>query len=907
MPKMATGSDGRCCSCNNPRSTCQRCSCVKKQKPCLSCKPGSESRCRNPYNVVTIPLEEASSSSGPSNQTVPPRDSPSDSLPSSPDVTNSPHSSISLFSPNTTLLNAEGVEDDNGGHYLDNLEIESILSSAYGSSLHDHSDPPCHPEWHARWKTITQLSASHYFLPKGQCGRRYIGILCDEIDSLLRWSSTSERVLVFSSVILQRDKQVTKRRDVIRSLNRRMDMWRDDKFDLLVQESCRCDRSFTSHRRRKHDKDYIEKVFTRLMLQGKVRAAMRWLTDRSKGSILSPSDKVTMSVNGARCETTVIDALKSKHPSSHSPHSSTLLTASPLPLLEDIEITGSHVGLVARRIQGSAGPCGCDSAHWQDILCRFGASSRRLCDSIAGLSRSLSNSLVDWSRIQALLANRLIALDKQPGIRPIGIGETLRRIICKVVCMVTRDDATSVCGTEQLCAGLKCGIEGAIHTATELFDSHDDDFGVLIMDASNAFNSINRLAMLWNIRILWPRASRFIFNTYRGRSSLLLKGSVEVLYSCEGVVQGDPLSMFMYAVATLPLIRSLSDSSPCLQLWYADDSSALGAFDSIKSWLDSLSTTGPLFGYHPEPRKSYLIVKEATFDHATALFEDYGVNVVTSRRFLGGVIGSTTERDLFVSHKVEEWSHTVELLASIAIHQPQAAYVALTKSLQCEWTFLQRVIPPCSHLFQAIENSLSSSFIPNLLGHECSKLDRLVYSLPTKLGGLNIPLPTLSTTLAYESSLAATSILSDAIKGSITFSLSDHEGQVLQSRSDFSKLKLSAHDNTLSHIIDMADPIYKRAILRNCKSLPSWLNALPIQQEHFDLSANEFRDALCLRYLKPLLNTPTNCDGCNAPFTTSHALDCRRGGLVVQRHNEIRDFIFDISSMVWSQTIKEPM
>uniref|UniRef100_A0A1X7SEZ1 Uncharacterized protein n=1 Tax=Amphimedon queenslandica TaxID=400682 RepID=A0A1X7SEZ1_AMPQE len=142
-----------------------------------------------------------------------------------------------------------------------------------------------------------------------------------------------------------------------------MDMWRDDKFDLLVQEFCHCDRSLSSHYNRKHDKDYIEKVVTRLMLQGKVRAAMSWLTDRSKGSILFPSNKITMSVNGARCETTVIDALKSKHPSLHSPHSSTLMTASPLPLLEDIEITGSHVGLVARHIEGSAGLCGCDSAH----------------------------------------------------------------------------------------------------------------------------------------------------------------------------------------------------------------------------------------------------------------------------------------------------------------------------------------------------------------------------------------------------------------------------------------------------------------------------------------------------------------------------------------------------------------
>ena len=55
--------------------------------------------------------------------------------------------------------------------------------------------------------------------------------------------------------------------------------------------------------------------------------------------------------------------------------------------------------------------------------------------------------------------------------------------------LVTKDDAGSVCGSKQLCAGLKCGIEGAIHTATDLFHSHND-WGMLMMDARNAFNSI---------------------------------------------------------------------------------------------------------------------------------------------------------------------------------------------------------------------------------------------------------------------------------------------------------------------------------------------------------------------------------------------------------------------------------
>lgn len=78
-----------------------------------------------------------------------------------------------------------------------------------------------------------------------------------------------------------------------------------------------------------------------------------------------------------------------------------------------------------------------------------------------------------------------------------------------------------------------------------------------MIDASNAFNSINPQAVLWNTRIIWPTCSIFIFNTYKGWSPLVGTDSKEYLYSKEGVTQGDPLSMFVYTVATLPLIEHI--------------------------------------------------------------------------------------------------------------------------------------------------------------------------------------------------------------------------------------------------------------------------------------------------------------------------------------------------------------
>ena len=57
----------------------------------------------------------------------------------------------------------------------------------------------------------------------------------------------------------------------------------------------------------------------------------------------------------------------------------------------------------------------------------------------------------------------LVALDKMPGVCPVGIGETLRKALEKLVMRAAGDQAKTVCGNLQLCACLEAGIEGATH------------------------------------------------------------------------------------------------------------------------------------------------------------------------------------------------------------------------------------------------------------------------------------------------------------------------------------------------------------------------------------------------------------------------------------------------------------
>ena len=129
----------------------------------------------------------------------------------------------------------------------------------------------------------------------------------------------------------------------------------------------------------------------------------------------------------------------------------------------------------------------------------------------------LWNGRPPWAANWALMSDRLITLDKQPGIRPVGVGNTWRRMMATCLLQVAWPEDKSACGTTQNSGGLEARIEGAIHVMRVLWEEHkkEEDLGFLIIDARNAFNEDNRTAMLWSVRHKWPSGVQFTFNYYR--------------------------------------------------------------------------------------------------------------------------------------------------------------------------------------------------------------------------------------------------------------------------------------------------------------------------------------------------------------------------------------------------------
>lgn len=438
----------------------------------------------------------------------------------------------------------------------------------------------------------------------------------------------------------------------------------------------------------------------------------------------------------------------------------------------------------------------------------------------------------------------------------------------------------------------------------QVFESSESE-AILMVDATNAFNSLNRQAALRNVLQLCPSLARVLINTYRADTELFIGG--ESIMSREGTTQGDPLAMVMYAISIVPMIKSLQLES-LTQCWYADDASAGGTLEHLRQWWDRLVKIGPDFGYFPNGQKSWLVVKEGLLDKASSVFSETNVNVSGGRKFLGSAIGDRKFVEQYVKEKVSIWIDEVEVMCSMAKSQPHAVYSAFTKGSVNNWMYISRTTPGISHLLQPLEESIHQKLIPSLTGQSAPNgKERDLMALPARHGGLGLGNPSKSADMCYKLSRRVTAPIVDLIidpkeDDGITKALAQQQEIKKEIRSEIresvGKKSKDVYDRlpkATQRLVDFARE----------KGASSWLMALPIAEHGFTLHKGAFRDAICLRYgwRPPFL--PANCP-CGMAFTTEHALSCARGGFPSIRHNEIRDTTAHLLSQVCSGVGVEP-
>ena len=747
------------------------------------------------------------------------------------------------------------------------------------------------------YEKIIQWRKNLFKLPTGKSGKDFISELTfwlETFNSQENLNCIAMKVfMILPALLLQKPSKNSKSKDHSERLEKRLKLWKTGNFEDLLREGQEIQKRLLASKQ-KHNKDKA-KVFSNLMLQGKVTAALKMLSQEEIG---------VHEVNEQ-----VIRDLKEKHPDAQEIPSETLYQGpinKVLPTYFD-EIDEEMVLRAITRTKGAGGPSHMDAELYRHILTskKFKKENKELRNQIAKFAKLLATKCVDPHTLESYVACRLIPLDKNPGVRPIGVGEILRRVVGKCIGWVLKDDIQDCAGPLQVATGLQSGAEAAIHAMREIFENNETD-AVILVDASNAFNSLNRNAALHNVRILCPQFSYILTNTYRIPVRMIIYDSKDIM-SVEGTTQGDNLAMSFYAIGIAPIIENLKRTIPSVKnVALADDITGAGKFIELKLWWEKMITEGKKYGYYVNESKSWMIVKDSDqLEDAKLIFQDSAINFTAEgKRHLGAAIGSEDFREQYSKEKVKIWCEEMERLSEYAKTQPHAAYSAFCHGEIHKYTYFMRTIPNMRNSIEPLDNIITQKFIPNLLNSVVTEQERQLFSLPIRKGGIGIPILSETCDTQFENSISISSPLKSIIVDQLD-TLPD-----VQLVNDIKNEKQRQKEKDLNEKVKQVDenlsPQMKKAVEdTRLPGVSSWLSVLPLSDYGFALNKGEFRDALLLRYGKDLRGLPSHCP-CGQKFDVNHALNCKKGGFVIIRHNSIRDFEADLLSEAHRDIETEP-
>ena len=151
---------------------------------------------------------------------------------------------------------------------------------------------------------------------------------------------------------------------------------------------------------------------------------------------------------------------------------------------------------------------------------------------------------------------------------------------------------------------------------------------------------------------------------------------------------------------------------------------------------------GPKFGYFPEPKKSWLIVKSDCLDKAIHIFNNTNIQITTQGKWhLGAALGTSQFRNEYIIEKINKWVEELHVLSEIAKIEPQAAYTCFLSGYKHKFNYYMRTIPGIGKLLRKVDEVILTEFISAITGGIfITENDRKLLSLAPRLGGLGIPI-----------------------------------------------------------------------------------------------------------------------------------------------------------------------
>ena len=365
------------------------------------------------------------------------------------------------------------------------------------------------------YEKVVFMKRNLFNLPSGNAGKLFIREVTFWLkqfnSSNSKYNSMAMKVfMVLPGLLLKKPFQASKCKDHTETLSRRLEIWKRGDIKGIADEVYYIQKRLKTTQRNNSSEDQA-RVFAKLLLQGKVKNALKLLEEDPSYGCLPFTE-------------TIEKELKQLHPTMAAPDRTALLFGpkETIPEVAYKSITEDVVTKTAGRLNGSAGLSGLDAEVFKRMLClqHYAQDGKMLREEISLMCFRLCTMHHCPGLLAPLTSCRFLALDKNPGVRPIGVGEVLRRLLGKCIVHAFKDPIKETAGNLQTCAGFEAGAEAAIHAMKELYEEENSE--AVMIDASNAFNSMNRAVALNNIQVLCPTIATYLINTYRQPSRLFV-------------------------------------------------------------------------------------------------------------------------------------------------------------------------------------------------------------------------------------------------------------------------------------------------------------------------------------------------------------------------------------------------
>ena len=519
-----------------------------------------------------------------------------------------------------------------------------------------------------------------------------------------------------------------------------------------------------------------------------------------------------------------------------------------------------------------------------------------------------------------LAGANLVALPKPSGgVRPIAIGEVLRRLTGKCLMQLVHDDARTHFWPAQAGVAVKAGVESAVHTLRAWLGRHATavDRVVVKLDFSNAFNTVSREVVLKQARDHFPALARWATWCYSSESRLQFGDFV--LGSSTGVQQGDPLGPLLFAAALQPLAEQLRSSPLDLSLFYLDDGVLAGSIASVSAALTQVQGASADLGLALNLRKSEVMLVGRTppsalqghLSQALLTSSDGSCRLLHDFDFLGAAIGSAPYMERHAAQRVSSAAHLLEAIGALP-----DAQVALRLLRACgghaRLLHTMRCCPPAAQpaalaKFDQLVQQCFSSFT----GIHCSAAQWAQAARGLPLAGLGLRSTADHSPAAYLASVGACHQQCCELDPAYPADLTTHPDvlsavQLLNAHLETAHhitpaTGLAKRQQDLSRLLDQAgwasqlntaSAVGRASLISESDSGGrAFLAAIPHGGKRMDSSL--FVAELRLRLQVEDAADDTWCPKCDAVLDkhSHHAAVCLAGGERTHRHHAVRDLI----------------